>query len=185
MITAIQSKGLVRFVVEMKNFIPRWLHFVPRFPQAKRTLEMCQFPQRRWPLLRKRPKCSAKVSKYSFKSSKLRRNAYVRKYLNAQASFDWSGRADLNLSRFACVSEAGARRRNPERSERRISRPRPSHAFVCAPALRCGASGLGVLAVGRTQYSPDICYSGIRGEWSGRADLNCRPLAPQASALPG
>ncbi len=23
------------------------------------------------------------------------------------------------------------------------------------------------------------------GEWSGRADLNCRPLAPQASALPG
>jgi hypothetical protein len=21
--------------------------------------------------------------------------------------------------------------------------------------------------------------------WSGRADLNCRPLAPQASALPG
>jgi hypothetical protein len=22
-------------------------------------------------------------------------------------------------------------------------------------------------------------------EWSGRADLNCRPLAPQASALPG
>jgi hypothetical protein len=25
----------------MKNFIPRWLHFVPRFPQAKRILEMC------------------------------------------------------------------------------------------------------------------------------------------------
>ena len=23
------------------------------------------------------------------------------------------------------------------------------------------------------------------GSWSGRADLNCRPLAPQASALPG
>jgi hypothetical protein len=22
-------------------------------------------------------------------------------------------------------------------------------------------------------------------DWSGRADLNCRPLAPQASALPG
>jgi hypothetical protein len=22
-------------------------------------------------------------------------------------------------------------------------------------------------------------------QWSGRADLNCRPLAPQASALPG
>jgi integrase len=25
----------------------------------------------------------------------------------------------------------------------------------------------------------------IRNKWSGRADLNCRPLAPQASALPG
>jgi hypothetical protein len=26
----------------------------------------------------------------------------------------------------------------------------------------------------------------LRAEfWSGRADLNCRPLAPQASALPG
>jgi hypothetical protein len=41
MITAIQSKGLVRLVIEMKNFIPRWLHFAPRFPQARRTLEMC------------------------------------------------------------------------------------------------------------------------------------------------
>jgi len=25
----------------------------------------------------------------------------------------------------------------------------------------------------------------VRNEWSGRADSNCRPLAPQASALPG
>ena len=25
----------------------------------------------------------------------------------------------------------------------------------------------------------------FRMNWSGRADLNCRPLAPQASALPG
>jgi hypothetical protein len=41
MITAIQSKILVRFAIEMKNFIPRWLHFIPRFPQIKRTLEMC------------------------------------------------------------------------------------------------------------------------------------------------
>jgi hypothetical protein len=51
MITAIQIHGLMRFLIEMKNFIPRWLHFVPRFPQAKRNLEMCQFPQRHWPLL--------------------------------------------------------------------------------------------------------------------------------------
>ena len=34
----------------------------------------------------------------------------------------WSGRADLNLSRFAGVSAAGARRRNPERTLRGISR---------------------------------------------------------------
>src|SRR5215469_8315359 len=30
----------------------------------------------------------------------------------------WSGRADLNLSRFAGVSEAGARRRNPDPAQR-------------------------------------------------------------------
>ena len=41
MTAAILSKDRVRFVIEMKNFIPRWLPFVPRFPQAKRTLEMC------------------------------------------------------------------------------------------------------------------------------------------------
>jgi hypothetical protein len=29
------------------------------------------------------------------------------------------------------------------------------------------------------------CKALNRQEWSGRADLNCRPLAPQASALPG
>jgi hypothetical protein len=27
--------------------------------------------------------------------------------------------------------------------------------------------------------------TGETENWSGRADLNCRPLAPQASALPG
>jgi site-specific DNA recombinase len=30
-----------------------------------------------------------------------------------------------------------------------------------------------------------ICERAKKQEWSGRADLNCRPLAPQASALPG
>ena len=30
-----------------------------------------------------------------------------------------------------------------------------------------------------------ICQRARKEEWSGRADLNCRPLAPQASALPG
>ena len=30
-----------------------------------------------------------------------------------------------------------------------------------------------------------ICERAKKEEWSGRADLNCRPLAPQASALPG
>ncbi len=30
-----------------------------------------------------------------------------------------------------------------------------------------------------------FAHFGRRDEWSGRADLNCRPLAPQASALPG
>ena len=32
----------------------------------------------------------------------------------------------------------------------------------------------------------DLIFQRARKEeWSGRADLNCRPLAPQASALPG
>lgn len=39
MITA-HPNGLVRFVVEMKNFIPRWLHFVPRFSTSQAHLEM-------------------------------------------------------------------------------------------------------------------------------------------------
>ena len=30
-----------------------------------------------------------------------------------------------------------------------------------------------------------ICKRAKNEEWSGRADSNCRPLAPQASALPG
>ncbi len=44
MITAIQSKGLVRFVVEMKNFIPRWLHFVPRFSTSQTHLGDVSIP---------------------------------------------------------------------------------------------------------------------------------------------
>jgi hypothetical protein len=41
MTAAIHSKDKRDFVIEMKNFIPRWLPLVPHFPQAKRTLEMC------------------------------------------------------------------------------------------------------------------------------------------------
>ena len=33
--------------------------------------------------------------------------------------------------------------------------------------------------------SPHSRVCELRKRWSGRADLNCRPLAPQASALPG
>jgi hypothetical protein len=78
MITAIQSKILVRFAIEMKNFIPRWLHFIPRFPQIKRTLEMCHSlaaPLAIVAGLAKAPRCSAKVSKYS-----------LRKVLNCERS---------------------------------------------------------------------------------------------------
>src|ERR1700676_843830 len=31
----------------------------------------------------------------------------------------------------------------------------------------------------------DYLFPEVIEDWSGRADLNCRPLAPQASALPG
>jgi hypothetical protein len=78
MITAIQSKILVRFAIEMKNFIPRWLHFIPRFPQIKCTLEMCHSRRAAGHCcsgLAKAPRCSAKVSKYS-----------LRKVLNCERS---------------------------------------------------------------------------------------------------
>jgi len=40
MITAIESR--IRAIRNgMKNFTPKWLHFVPRFPQVTHTLKMC------------------------------------------------------------------------------------------------------------------------------------------------
>jgi hypothetical protein len=44
---------------------------------------------------------------------------------------------------------------------------------------------VGVLAAGSS--SADALRFDLKKEskWSGRADSNCRPLAPQASALPG
>lgn len=47
MITAIQIQGIGAICDEMKNLIPRWLHFVPRFPQSRRNLGDVLFPQRR------------------------------------------------------------------------------------------------------------------------------------------
>ena len=40
-------------------------------------------------------------------------------------------------------------------------------------------------AAGRNGEQPQGRAMGEGQDWSGRADLNCRPLAPQASALPG
>lgn len=69
MITDIQSKILVRFAIEMKNFIPRWLHFIPRFAQIKCTLGnvIPAAPLAIVAGLAKAPRCSAKVSKYSLR----------------------------------------------------------------------------------------------------------------------
>ena len=50
--------------------------------------------------------------------------------------------------------------------------------------LNCAIDGTSVYPTYRKPF--DIIFERAkREEWSGRADLNCRPLAPQASALPG
>jgi site-specific DNA recombinase len=50
--------------------------------------------------------------------------------------------------------------------------------------LNCSIDGASVLPSYRKPF--DLIFQrATKQEWSGRADLNCRPLAPQASALPG
>ena len=50
--------------------------------------------------------------------------------------------------------------------------------------LNCAIDGVSVYPTYRKPF--DVIFQRAKTkEWSGRADLNCRPLAPQASALPG
>ena len=50
--------------------------------------------------------------------------------------------------------------------------------------LNCATDGVSLFPTYRKPF--DLIFERARTEdWSGRADLNCRPLAPQASALPG
>src|SRR5574341_471593 len=50
--------------------------------------------------------------------------------------------------------------------------------------LNCATDSVDVWPTYRKPF--DLIFQRAqREEWSGRADLNCRPLAPQASALPG
>jgi site-specific DNA recombinase len=50
--------------------------------------------------------------------------------------------------------------------------------------LNCSTDGVSLSPAYRKPF--DLIFQRARNqEWSGRADLNCRPLAPQASALPG
>jgi site-specific DNA recombinase len=50
--------------------------------------------------------------------------------------------------------------------------------------LNCAIDGANLYPTYRKPFDL-ICKRVKNQEWSGRADLNCRPLAPQASALPG
>jgi site-specific DNA recombinase len=50
--------------------------------------------------------------------------------------------------------------------------------------LNCTTDGVNLSPTYRKPFDP-IFQRAKNQEWSGRADLNCRPLAPQASALPG
>jgi hypothetical protein len=50
--------------------------------------------------------------------------------------------------------------------------------------LNCATDGVTLTPTYRKPF--DLIFQRAKNqEWSGRADLNCRPLAPQASALPG
>ncbi len=50
--------------------------------------------------------------------------------------------------------------------------------------LNCTTDGISLWPTYRKPF--DLIFQRAKNEeWSGRADLNCRPLAPQASALPG
>jgi site-specific DNA recombinase len=50
--------------------------------------------------------------------------------------------------------------------------------------LNCATDGVSLSPTYRKPF--DLIFERAKTEnWSGRADLNCRPLAPQASALPG
>ena len=50
--------------------------------------------------------------------------------------------------------------------------------------LNCATDGVNLWPTYRKPYQ--LIFDRAKNEeWSGRADLNCRPLAPQASALPG
>jgi site-specific DNA recombinase len=50
--------------------------------------------------------------------------------------------------------------------------------------LNCATDGVSLTPAYRKPFDLIFCRA-KNEEWSGRADLNCRPLAPQASALPG
>ena len=50
--------------------------------------------------------------------------------------------------------------------------------------LNCTTDGVTLSPAYRKPFDR-IFQTAKKQEWSGRADLNCRPLAPQASALPG
>jgi len=53
--------------------------------------------------------------------------------------------------------------------------PAPLARFICAPPLHCGASSLGVLAVGSNTSPQDRnIHFFAEKNWSGRADLNAR-----------
>ena len=84
--------------------------------------------------------------------------------------------------------EARACCRNPERSEgslinELLAPRRPSPAFSDAPLALRALSWAARRRQSRLLKNAADC--GWLDYWSGRADLNCRPLAPQASALPG
>jgi site-specific DNA recombinase len=65
-----------------------------------------------------------------------------------------------------------------------VRKPAEQARLLRKVLLNCAIDGTSVYPTYRKPF--DIIFERAkREEWSGRADLNCRPLAPQASALPG
>ena len=63
-------------------------------------------------------------------------------------------------------------------------KPAEQAALLKTVLLNCAIDSVSVYPTYRKPFDM-IFKRAKREEWSGRADLNCRPLAPQASALPG
>ena len=87
--------------------------------------------------------------------------------------------------RLLCLQE-GQRKRSHQQNEQQAGK-RPAHGkqVYYTESRRSRTVFAGPSGTARCWRNPERSEELLMADWSGRADLNCRPLAPQASALPG